>query len=467
MSITGDNLYHVNPYGERINFSLAGQYGVFKNKIVTAGAMSFNQDEFCTEVFKIFAANRLVYLGLVVAEINKYKWQTLSKGLEMADSAREIRGVGLDAEKIDLAPFYLKGIKSEVTPEQIKAFIQKYSYFTNDRAIAEVHLNSPQDSQKGLDGDKHFIVTQLPNGKTHLSSLYTNAKQLDFINLIKDLEDICVGKVISITRQLALGQWANKQAKDLNHIVPWGVTGTGYRTLPNGVGKTSLPFGLEWVDQKEIWTGVGAFLKKYMRIRSLNETVAIKQVKIAKNYEIKLPKKVLPASTLGLDKHKTGIGTNESLRPLDTPKPRTSGLPTTKREFAAQMRYAPTPAEAAMRAIVRQLTPDCHFKEQITIAGYIADFYCAYKKVAIEVDGKSHDSIEAQKQDTQKEIAFYRHQIITLRVKNEDALNNPEAVKALISNGVKRWMSTPYRGNWELPPEAIYQLIKEFRDSLL
>jgi very-short-patch-repair endonuclease len=39
------------------------------------------------------------------------------------------------------------------------------------------------------------------------------------------------------------------------------------------------------------------------------------------------------------------------------------------------------------------------FKRQHSIGGYIADFYCAEKKLVIELDGKIHNSNDAQEYD--------------------------------------------------------------------
>src|SRR5690349_3451985 len=66
-------LYHINPYGERISFSLQGKYSIFKNTIDTPGAISFNKDDFCKDILNIFAANRIVSLRLVVVEGDEYK----------------------------------------------------------------------------------------------------------------------------------------------------------------------------------------------------------------------------------------------------------------------------------------------------------------------------------------------------------------------------------------------------------
>lgn len=133
------------------------------------------------------------------------------------------------------------------------------------------------------------------------------------------------------------------------------------------------------------------------------------------------------------------------------------------------MRNKPTVAEEAMRQILNSLYLNSHerFKEQITIAGYIADFYSAQFRLAIEVDGKSHLTKKAKEDDKSKEIAFFRHQIITIRVSNHDAINNPKKVKAFIENAIKKWGKTPFIHNsWDLSEEEITSQIVSFRKSL-
>ena len=64
------------------------------------------------------------------------------------------------------------------------------------------------------------------------------------------------------------------------------------------------------------------------------------------------------------------------------------------------------------------------FKRQVPYGRYILDFYCVEKRLAIELDGQSHNNkIEY---DNNRDKALLSGKIKTLRFKNEDIENNFE-----------------------------------------
>lgn len=91
-------IYHINLYGERVNFSLQGKYSVFRNNIVTPGATRFNKEEFCQDILKLFATNRVVSLGLVVAETDKDDIQAFTSTKTQL-TTKEVIGFGLDEQR--------------------------------------------------------------------------------------------------------------------------------------------------------------------------------------------------------------------------------------------------------------------------------------------------------------------------------------------------------------------------------
>ncbi len=433
-------IYQINPYGERINFSLRGKHSVFRNSITTPGATSFNKDEFCQDILSIFAANKVVSLGLVVLEANRIKLDSiLAQTTKKLTPVKEIIGFGLDEQRSAIAPFHLRGINAGANLEDLQSFLIKYSFFSVDKPIHSLHFIDSPEKKKGLGGDKYFsefiIATLLPNKQTYISSFYTSAKHINLLDLVKDFQPFIVGVIVSVTRQLSLNKYASIINKDLAQIVPYGVTGMG-ETHSSSALKHRTPFVLEWVEQGKVWNGVGKFIEKYVRIRTNSTTIAVKYAKISKNYPIEI---------------------KENKAPL------------TKREFASSMRNKPTVAEEAMRSILSLLNLHFHdrFKEQITIAGYITDFYSAQFRLVIEVDGKSHLTETAKEVDKSKESAFFRHQIMTIRVSNHDAINNPEKVKDYIENGIKKWRQTSFsHDSWDLSEEEIFSQIMDFRESL-
>jgi very-short-patch-repair endonuclease len=113
------------------------------------------------------------------------------------------------------------------------------------------------------------------------------------------------------------------------------------------------------------------------------------------------------------------------------PRPPTSMSKTPyeiKTQKAEEMRNNPTPAERRMREIlninVTPNFPDHMFYSQSVQYGYILDFYCPTLKLAIEVDGESHNN--RQGYDWQRDSHLQDWGIQVLRTSNTQVFNNPE-----------------------------------------
>ena len=72
-------------------------------------------------------------------------------------------------------------------------------------------------------------------------------------------------------------------------------------------------------------------------------------------------------------------------------------------------------------------------KRQKPIGSYIVDFYCASRKLAIEIDGDSHYSPEAIEMDNARTLALSALGISVLRFTNEDVMKNFDGVCAEIA----------------------------------
>lgn len=441
MSIDQNQLsptYYINPYGERVNFSLQGKFSIFRNSIVTPGTTSFNKQDFCKDILNIFAANKVAKLSLVVVDTNPYHLQLFLDNIKLPSiksPLKEAFGFVLDENRSAFSPFHFRGLKNDIPLIELKNLLLKHSRFSIDKPSAFFQFLDKPDRKQGRGGDKYFsqfiITTKLANNQTFMSSFYSSAKYLDLSALIKDFQPFSLGQIVSVSRILHLENNISISNKDLSEIKPYGVTGIG--EIPHSSGSvSSIPFILEWVDKDKVWKEVEHFLKKYLRIRNSSDSLPVKHIKISKNYPIEA-------------KH-------------------------SKREFAAKMRYAPTQAEEAMDNILKSLKIGFNerFKRQISIAGYIADFYSVYFRLAIEVDGKSHLTQKAKSEDKQKEIAFYKHQIMTIRITNQQALEESEQVKSLVQKAIDTWRHTPVgKDPWSLSDEEIYQKIIAFRANLL
>jgi very-short-patch-repair endonuclease len=85
--------------------------------------------------------------------------------------------------------------------------------------------------------------------------------------------------------------------------------------------------------------------------------------------------------------------------------------------FARRMRQNPTASEALLwRMLCRRQCAGYKFRQQSPILGYIVDFYCPQKRLAIEVDGPCHDTTAQKLRDKAKDHALQSHGIQVMRI---------------------------------------------------
>ncbi|HEY9075003.1 MAG TPA: endonuclease domain-containing protein [Anaerolineaceae bacterium] len=70
----------------------------------------------------------------------------------------------------------------------------------------------------------------------------------------------------------------------------------------------------------------------------------------------------------------------------------------------------------------------CRFLRQRPIDAYIVDFYCASRKLVIEIDGDSHFQNGAQEYDQARTSVLEGYGLKVLRFTNPDVLNHFEQV---------------------------------------
>jgi very-short-patch-repair endonuclease len=99
-----------------------------------------------------------------------------------------------------------------------------------------------------------------------------------------------------------------------------------------------------------------------------------------------------------------------------------------QRELARQMRVAPTEAERKLWWHLRHRlpTPGTHFRRQVRIGRYIADFACHAHLLVVEVDGSQHGERSAADEERTKGIEAYGYRV--LRYWNSDVLKNIDGV---------------------------------------
>ncbi len=88
-------------------------------------------------------------------------------------------------------------------------------------------------------------------------------------------------------------------------------------------------------------------------------------------------------------------------------------------DLARQMRKLPTLAEEKAWGLLRnRRCLGLKFCRQQVIRGFILDFYCAEKRLVMELDGEVHDL--QRDYDQQRDAVFNAEDITVLRIYNED-----------------------------------------------
>mgnify|MGYP001591206843 FL=1 len=96
------------------------------------------------------------------------------------------------------------------------------------------------------------------------------------------------------------------------------------------------------------------------------------------------------------------------------------------RTFSKQLRNNSTIGEVMLWSELKRKKLGFQFMRQKPIMGYIVDFYCSSLKLAIEIDGSSHDTkIEA---DVLRQKEIEKLGINFLRFSEEDVRNSLDGV---------------------------------------
>jgi very-short-patch-repair endonuclease len=108
-----------------------------------------------------------------------------------------------------------------------------------------------------------------------------------------------------------------------------------------------------------------------------------------------------------------------------------------QRSRAKQLRRAMTRAETLLwRYIKADRIEGAGFRRQVPFENYIADFVCFSAKVVIELDGESHDFIERQNADRNRDAVLASEGFPVLRFTNEQVMSNLEGVVEAIRQAI-------------------------------
>lgn len=124
---------------------------------------------------------------------------------------------------------------------------------------------------------------------------------------------------------------------------------------------------------------------------------------------------------------------------------------TEKKERAYQFRREMTPVEAVLwQELRRSQLGGLHFRRQQIIDGFIADFYCHAAGLVVELDGAVHEGKDRKEYDAERDKAFQRRGLRTLRVPNQRVHTELKTVLAEIEAAAKeriQHLASPDRQN--------------------
>jgi len=110
-----------------------------------------------------------------------------------------------------------------------------------------------------------------------------------------------------------------------------------------------------------------------------------------------------------------------------------SSIPPSRRERARELRNALTPPERMLWQQLKSLNATaCHFRRQVPIGPYVANFAWLSRRVIVELDGHSHDGDAACAKDAVRQGYVEAQGFTVLRFANADVLRDVEGVVATI-----------------------------------
>ena len=101
---------------------------------------------------------------------------------------------------------------------------------------------------------------------------------------------------------------------------------------------------------------------------------------------------------------------------------------------ARRLRRALSPPEARLWSRLRQRAPGLPtFRRQHPIGPYVLDFYCAKARLAIEIDGMSHDVGDRPERDLRRDAWLKARGVTMMRIPaGEVTTNFGETVDAIV-----------------------------------
>ena len=105
---------------------------------------------------------------------------------------------------------------------------------------------------------------------------------------------------------------------------------------------------------------------------------------------------------------------------------------------ARELRRAMTSYEVKLWVFLRDGQMGCPFRRQHPVGPYFLDFYCAPAKLAVELDGSQHGTIDARRHDEARTRFLAKKNITVLRFWNHEVTDNLDGVL----EGIRRALPT-------------------------
>ncbi len=99
---------------------------------------------------------------------------------------------------------------------------------------------------------------------------------------------------------------------------------------------------------------------------------------------------------------------------------------------AKRLRREMTLPEVLLWRHLRGQPLEVKFRKQHPIANYVVDFYCAAKRIAIEIDGISHDMGDRPQRDSLRDATLNAIGVEVFRISAVDVLRDVEAAAEAI-----------------------------------
>ena len=107
------------------------------------------------------------------------------------------------------------------------------------------------------------------------------------------------------------------------------------------------------------------------------------------------------------------------------------------RNISKKLRNESTQSEVVLWNRIKRKALDVSFHRQFPIENYVLDFYCKELKLAIEIDGYSHDNEEAQTRDQERQERLESYGIRFVRLDDREVMNDIENAVRSIEEAIR------------------------------